>query len=357
MKRPEYRYRYWAKRELRAKDPQVVADHLEQWVKSLDSTDPRFRHHQLEAVWNYRNIGRANTALLRELLACDSHHARAAAMKQLRYWHSQMPDALSWLQRGVDDERGLVRMQAAIAASYIGTKEALDAVLSAFRKPHQKHLTYALMCAVGSKNLREHWEGDPGYQIARLLKDAKRANQLKEPTPSASEAEFDRQPELTVVRISCQPERMLYTVKQFVAKPGQPVKLVFTNPDATDHNLLIVKDGALEEVGMAANEMAKDPRHANSNFTPASKRHLIVQAAPMIGPTRKSRVHVLRFRAPTEPGVYPYVCTFPGHWVIMRGDMVIADSKEQVDSILANRKPSVVQEWRFEDLADVENGK
>ena len=29
----------------------------------------------------------------------------------------------------------------------------------------------------------------------------------------------------------------------------------------------------------------------------------------------------LRFTAPTAPGDYPYLCTFPGHWVIMRGMM------------------------------------
>ena len=31
----------------------------------------------------------------------------------------------------------------------------------------------------------------------------------------------------------------------------------------------------------------------------------------------------LRFVAPTEPGEYPYLCTYPGHWVIMRGVMVV----------------------------------
>ena len=55
----------------------------------------------------------------------------------------------------------------------------------------------------------------------------------------------------------------------------------------------------------------------------ASKRELILHASPMIGPTRKSLVHVLRFRAPAEPGIYPYVCTFPGHWMVMNGEMVV----------------------------------
>lgn len=49
---------------------------------------------------------------------------------------------------------------------------------------------------------------------------------------------------------------------------------------ATDHNLLIVQPGALEEVGMAANEMAKDPKNANFDFIPEEKRSLIIEASP-----------------------------------------------------------------------------
>ena len=25
--------------------------------------------------------------------------------------------------------------------------------------------------------------------------------------------------------------------------------------------------------------------------------------------------------APEEPGTYPYLCTFPGHWILMKGEM------------------------------------
>ncbi len=29
------------------------------------------------------------------------------------------------------------------------------------------------------------------------------------------------------------------------------------------------------------------------------------------------------FTAPKEPGEYPYVCTFPGHWRLMKGVMTV----------------------------------
>jgi putative heme-binding domain-containing protein len=146
---------------------------------------------------------------------------------------------------------------------------------------------------------------------------------------------------------------MLYTVNQFAVTTGQPVKIVFTNPDATDHNLVIVKPGALAEVGMAANAMARDPKNANSDFIPAAKQDLILQASPMIGPTRKSQVHVMRFNAPQEAGIYPFVCTFPGHWIVMKGDIVVANDLSEVESMLAARKPAIVQEWKLTDFEDV----
>ena len=143
-----------------------------------------------------------------------------------------------------------------------------------YQHPNGNHLAYAMTCALGSQALRRHWEDNAEYDIAKLLKQARQRGALKEPTPSASEAEFDSQKNLKKVTISCLPERMRYTVDRVAVTVGQPVKLIFMNPDATDHNLVIVKPGALEEVGMAANQMAKEPRFANSDFIPARKEEV-----------------------------------------------------------------------------------
>ncbi len=29
------------------------------------------------------------------------------------------------------------------------------------------------------------------------------------------------------------------------------------------------------------------------------------------------------FKVPSEPGKYPFLCTFPGHWMVMNGEMVV----------------------------------
>ena len=138
-------------------------------------------------------------------------------------------------------------------------------------------------------------------------------------TLNARDAAFDSQANLAEIKISCIPGRLLFSQKKFEVKAGQAVKLVFTNPDATPHNLLILQPGTpVESVGLAANEMAKSPEGAKNNFIPEDERILL--STKMLAPNSSE---TLRFLAPKKPGIYPFLCTFPGHWVLMKGEMVV----------------------------------
>ena len=332
LKRREYRYRYWSKRELRDQhEPAAVEKALDAWVKKLDSSDKRFRHHQLEAVWAYRNVGASERwDLLKELLNCDERHARAAATRQLRYWNSDLPAAIKELAARAKDDNGIVRMEAANAATYIGTLDALEAILPVIDLPMDDHLKYTMQCAIGAETLSRFWEGNEAYLAAhpklaafgKTLTVKKQKFKTVNAKQSPEDRAFDKKDNLKTVRISCVPERILYTLTKFDVKSGQPVKLVFSNPDVTAHNLCIVKPGALEEVGIAGNEMAKDPKGIEKGFIPESTK--ILHHTPLLNENTR---FILRFEAPKEPGVYPYLCTFPGHWVIMKGEMVVEDSE------------------------------
>lgn len=368
LKRPEYAVRYRAKQELGQRDVDQVKRHLDQWIAKLDDADPRFRHHQVEGIWTYRWIDQVDmvpaessmptadlnvaTSVLRDLLSCEDSHARAAATKQLRYWYPLLTDWPQLLRDSANDENGIVRMQAAIAATYIGTKPAFTAMLDVLRHPRDGHLAYAITCSLMSKSMRTHWEGNSRYGIARILKQAAKDAEIKEPKPTKAQANFDAQSDLKVVKVTCIPERMLFDVKHFMVKPGQPLKIVFTNPDATDHNFVLVQPDSLAEVGMAANEMAKNPTNADSDFIPYDKSDLIIEHTPMIGPTRAAQIAVLRFEAPTKPGIYPYVCTFPGHWVVMNGVMVVAEDDASAQALMTASVPQVIKEWNMDDFAD-----
>ena len=324
LERREYRYRYWSKRELR--DQHAAADvekALDTWLTKLDANDERFRHHQLEALWTFQSIDADRPELLAELLTCDNHLARAAATRQLR--HRSGENAISQLAARANDDNGLVRLEAINAASYIGGRQALEAVLPVLEKPMGKYLKYAAQCALGSEALSQHWQDQPGLLTAHPELDAfakswQKGHRITEgiTTPNADEARFDSQKNLVKVEVSCLPERLMYTNTGFTVKTGQPVKLTFLNPDATQHNLVIVEPGALEEVGMAGNEMAKDPGGLAKGFIPESDK--ILHATKLLEPDTGE---VLRFNAPATPGSYPYLCTFPGHWIIMKGTMIV----------------------------------
>lgn len=342
LKRPEYRHRYRTRRELRDRHaPAEVAAGLDKWVADLDASSDRFRHHQVEALWLYRSIGESRPELLADVLACDHHLARAAATRFLRYpsgdtgrplWQSglvgnglSLEDTLAHLEKRANDENGIVRLEAVIAASYIGTRGALEAITGVFDHEMDTHLAYATTCVLGAESLVSHWKGDDEFLTAHPKLAAFVAAEPGESPieksfakPTSADKKFDAQPGLATVEISCIPERLLYDRTKFEVKAGQPVKLIFTNPDATQHNLVIVEPGALEEIGMAGNEMAKDPAGLSKGFLPDSPK--ILHHTSLLNPDTGE---ILRFHAPKKPGIYPYLCTFPGHWIVMKGEMVV----------------------------------
>ena len=337
LKRPEYRYRYWAKREIREMEPTKVKRAVDHWLKNLDTNDPRHRHHQVEAMWAYRNVEQSNLQLLEELLECENHNARAAATRQLRYWHSLSDNGDDLLTRAARDNNGLVRLEAAIACSYIGTKNAFEALKVVSTQPNEKHLSYAIKTSFGSSPMKKFWDPKDLEETQPLLFEflnkQKIANQIAE--KSKANNKFDRQKNLLKIKISCMKERMLYSVEimeksnlgeykktsggNIIVKRNQPLLIEFNNPDATPHNFVLVQPNALEEVGLAANNMAKDPIAAkNGQFIPESKK--IIAHTKML---KQGESEFLRFKAPRKPGIYPYLCSFPGHWTIMKGNLIV----------------------------------
>ncbi|MDB4544186.1 plastocyanin/azurin family copper-binding protein [bacterium] len=57
---------------------------------------------------------------------------------------------------------------------------------------------------------------------------------------------------------------------------------------------------------------------AKKGYVPDDQR--ILHATKML---KQGQSQTLRFLAPTEPGIYPYLCTFPGHWTIMKGELIV----------------------------------
>jgi azurin len=125
-------------------------------------------------------------------------------------------------------------------------------------------------------------------------------------------------PNVQVVKIKSLREMMQYDLKSFTVSAGKTVEIVFENPDAMQHNLVIGKPKSLEKIGKAADKMITDPNGASNNYVPEMPE--ILFATSLVNPDQTVR---LRFTAPAKPGDYPYICTFPGHWRLMNGVMTV----------------------------------
>ena len=125
-------------------------------------------------------------------------------------------------------------------------------------------------------------------------------------------------PDLTEVRIGTVVEKMQYDVTQFAVKAGKAVRLTFFNPDFMSHNLVMVHPGAADEVGLAA--IAMGAKGFETGYIPASEKILFWSRL-----LENKEEQVIEFTAPSEPGEYQYVCTFPGHHILMRGIMQVIE--------------------------------
>ncbi len=160
----------------------------------------------------------------------------------------------------------------------------------------------------------------------------------------------------TVVLIRTVPHQMLYDVTAFQVAAGQPVALILQNNDLMPHNLLITRPGRLSAIGMAAEHLATAAgAMAPSNYVPNSTDVLHFTRLLQPGDTQR-----LTFTAPAVPGDYPFVCTFPGHWMRMNGIMRVVDnvSGPTVLERTANVETVVmrpfVKNWTLDDFSDTD---
>jgi putative heme-binding domain-containing protein len=155
-------------------------------------------------------------------------------------------------------------------------------------------------------------------------------------------------------------ERMNYDKEQIVVEAGKSVEFRFSNIDNMPHNFVIVTPGSLEEVGLKAEASAQDADARDRNFVPKSDKVLLASKLLNAGESQS-----LSFDVPKEPGMYPYVCTYPGHWRRMFGVLIVVANIEQYNADPAGylaANPLAVKdellnsigrntEWKIEDLA------
>ncbi len=152
LKLPEFRTRYRTRRELRGRDASEVLRQLERWVAKLNIEDQRYEHHLLEALWVTWGLNRVDEQLLHRVLQANDYHARAAAVRVLRYSGHQIKNQSDLLMKAAQDEHSRVRLEALVAATWLDKEVGLPIVEAAGKMPMDKWTVDAYATAVAHLN-------------------------------------------------------------------------------------------------------------------------------------------------------------------------------------------------------------
>ena len=117
-------------------------------------------------------------------------------------------------------------------------------------------------------------------------------------------------------------DKMQFDIKEFTVKPGEKVELTFKNVGklpklAMGHNLVILREGVRPiKFGQKIMGLGASP----TNPLPKESLVDVIAATKLLGPGESD---VISFIAPKKAGLYQYLCSFPGHYAIMRGVLIV----------------------------------
>lgn len=116
-------------------------------------------------------------------------------------------------------------------------------------------------------------------------------------------------------------DTMQFDKREFTVKSAEKVELEFKNIGklpkiAMGHNLVILKKG-ISSLKFGQKVMSLGANATNA--LPEGSMEDVIAATKLLGP---GETETLTFTAP-DPGDYQFVCSFPGHFAMMRGIMVV----------------------------------
>lgn len=145
--------------------------------------------------------------------------------------------------------------------------------------------------------------------------DAEKAGLAAAPKPKAGRA----------IRLAMR-DGLRFDPPRFSAAPGELIEVEIENADTTNqpHNFLLIKPGKREAVVNRATALGESG--PSLGFVPQDPD--VILHSTLLEP---EKLQTITFPAPVEKGVYPYVCTFPGHGVIMYGALYVGTPMPPLD--------------------------
>jgi azurin/glucose/arabinose dehydrogenase len=136
---------------------------------------------------------------------------------------------------------------------------------------------------------------------------------------------------IPVFRITAVREQLRFDRTRVVVAAGKPFEIVFDNPDAMPHNLLVLTPGTSKAVAETVQTFPPDKLdHLGRAYVPDNDPRVLA-ATKLLAPGASE---TLRITAPEAEGTYEFICSFPGHWNLMSGTLVV--TKDPAAYLLAD---------------------
>lgn len=127
------------------------------------------------------------------------------------------------------------------------------------------------------------------------------------------------------ITITAHKSELLFDTKEFTVKAGQKVRLTLVNPadsvNLQPHNFLLIEPGTLQEVGAAADAELTDPAFLEERQAVPTSNYVLLHTKLL----QPGESETIEFTAPKSADDYPFLCTYPGHWRVMNGVMIVDD--------------------------------
>lgn len=115
-------------------------------------------------------------------------------------------------------------------------------------------------------------------------------------------------------------EQMRYDTSRIVVEAGKPFQVIFDNNDAMPHNLVFVMPGTLQDVAISVQTHPPDQLDSKGRAYVPENDPRVLDATHLIEAGKSETLHLI---APKKEDTYQYVCTFPGHWAVMKGELIV----------------------------------
>lgn len=115
-------------------------------------------------------------------------------------------------------------------------------------------------------------------------------------------------------------DSMQFNVREITARPGEALRVKFSNlgkfpKQAMGHNWVLLQpmtETAFNAFAMGCASKAPD-------YLPADRSDVLAHTKMLGG----GESDLIELTAPAKPGAYPFLCTFPGHFAMMRGKFIV----------------------------------